>query len=122
FRRVLFRSLAVPIGEDEIHITASFGVAAFPESQGADGLMTAADLALYSAKRHGKDRVVTVNPESPGCILPWPPPGATRGGDRRGGGPVGPRPGFLRLASATLAGSGRTGRRGVLSLGIGGTD
>jgi len=27
--------------------------------------MTAADLALYSAKRHGKDRVVTVNPESP---------------------------------------------------------
>jgi diguanylate cyclase (GGDEF)-like protein len=63
--RVAVAELAVPIGEDEIHITASFGVAAFPESQGADGLMTAADLALYSAKRHGKDRVVTVNPESP---------------------------------------------------------
>jgi PleD family two-component response regulator len=53
------------VGEDEVHITASFGVAAFPESHSADELMTAADLALYSAKRHGKDRVVTVNPEAP---------------------------------------------------------
>jgi diguanylate cyclase (GGDEF)-like protein len=57
--------LAVPINSEEIHVTASFGVAAFPESRGADELMTAADLALYSAKRHGKDRVVTVNPDNP---------------------------------------------------------
>jgi len=63
--RLAIGKLAVPIGSQEIHVTASFGVAAFPESQGADELMTAADLALYSAKRHGKDRVVTVNPESP---------------------------------------------------------
>ena len=62
--RLAVAKLSVPIGSEEIHITASFGVAAFPESQGADELMTAADLALYSAKRHGKDRVVTVNPES----------------------------------------------------------
>jgi PleD family two-component response regulator len=27
--------------------------------------MTAADLALYSAKRQGKDRVIAVNPEEP---------------------------------------------------------
>jgi diguanylate cyclase (GGDEF)-like protein len=63
--RLAVAKLAVPIGSEQIRITSSFGVAAFPESQGADELMTAADLALYSAKRHGKDRVVTVNPESP---------------------------------------------------------
>jgi diguanylate cyclase (GGDEF)-like protein len=56
--------LVVTVGKDEVHITASFGVAAFPESHNADELMTAADLALYSAKRHGKDRVVAVNPET----------------------------------------------------------
>ena len=63
--RIAVANLVVPIGVEQIQITASFGVAAFPESRGADELMTAADLALYSAKRHGKDRVVTVNPESP---------------------------------------------------------
>jgi diguanylate cyclase (GGDEF)-like protein len=62
--RVAVAELAVPAGEAEVHITASFGVAAFPESHNADELMTAADLALYSAKRHGKDRVVSVDPES----------------------------------------------------------
>ena len=55
----------VPAGEAQVHVTASFGVAAFPESHNADELMTAADLALYGAKRQGKDRVVTVNPEMP---------------------------------------------------------
>ena len=63
--RLAVANLAVPIGDEQIRVTASFGVAAFPESHSADDLMTAADLALYSAKRHGKDRVVTVNPESP---------------------------------------------------------
>ena len=62
--RVAIAELAVVVGEHEVHITSSFGVAAFPESHSADELMTAADLALYSAKRHGKDRVVTVNPET----------------------------------------------------------
>ena len=60
----LLRVLAVTVGVDEVRVTASFGVAAFPESHSADELMTAADLALYSAKRHGKDRVVTVNPDT----------------------------------------------------------
>lgn len=62
--RVAIAELAIPIGDTEVHVTASFGVAAFPESHSADELMTAADLALYSAKRHGKDCVVTVNPEA----------------------------------------------------------
>jgi diguanylate cyclase (GGDEF)-like protein len=63
--RVAVAELAVTVGEYEIHITSSFGVAAFPESHNADELMTAADLALYSAKRQGKDRVVSVDPEAP---------------------------------------------------------
>jgi diguanylate cyclase (GGDEF)-like protein len=63
--RLAVARLAIPVGSEEIRITSSFGVAAFPESNSADELMTAADLALYSAKRHGKDRVVTVNPETP---------------------------------------------------------
>jgi diguanylate cyclase (GGDEF)-like protein len=62
--RMAVAELAVAVGVDEVRITASFGVAAFPESHSADELMTAADLALYSAKRHGKDRVVTVNPDT----------------------------------------------------------
>ena len=55
--------LVVSFGQHEVQITASFGVAAFPQTHTADELMTAADLALYSAKRQGKDRVVSVNPE-----------------------------------------------------------
>jgi two-component system cell cycle response regulator len=51
--RVALAELAVTVGEHEVHITSSFGVAAFPESHSADELMTAADLALYSAKRRG---------------------------------------------------------------------
>jgi diguanylate cyclase (GGDEF)-like protein len=38
-------------------LTASFGVAAFPENGDAETLVAAADEALYRAKRGGKDRV-----------------------------------------------------------------
>lgn len=42
-----------------LQVTASFGVAAFPEYAGEDALLAAADAALYEAKRAGKNRVVT---------------------------------------------------------------
>jgi len=42
-----------------IAITASFGVAAFPDRSSEDSLVAAADAALYEAKRTGRNRVVT---------------------------------------------------------------
>ena len=45
------------VGGPPVRMTASFGVAAYPQTHNADELMTAADLALYHAKREGKNRV-----------------------------------------------------------------
>jgi diguanylate cyclase (GGDEF)-like protein len=42
----------------KLNVTASFGVAAFPESHELGELVAAADSALYAAKREGKNRVV----------------------------------------------------------------
>jgi diguanylate cyclase (GGDEF)-like protein len=41
-----------------VHLTASFGVAAYPQSGDHSALVAAADEALYWAKREGRDRVV----------------------------------------------------------------
>jgi diguanylate cyclase (GGDEF)-like protein len=42
---------------EPIRVTASFGVAVFPDAVTADELLAAADAALYQAKRSGKNRV-----------------------------------------------------------------
>ena len=45
------------------HITASFGVAECPtDAQTAAAVLKAADVALYEAKRNGRDRVVAMEP------------------------------------------------------------
>jgi diguanylate cyclase (GGDEF)-like protein len=47
-------------------VTASFGVAAFPQhGHDADGLLQTADRAMYLAKNSGRDRVVMAHEESP---------------------------------------------------------
>lgn len=43
---------------DRCSVTASFGVASFPESQELGEILAAADSALYAAKGQGKNRVV----------------------------------------------------------------
>jgi diguanylate cyclase (GGDEF)-like protein len=56
--------LTVATDSGLVHVTASFGVASFPQTHTADELMTSADLALYGAKRQGKNRVVSVEPQA----------------------------------------------------------
>jgi diguanylate cyclase (GGDEF)-like protein len=51
-------TLEIPVaGGDAITITASFGVAAYPEARTPEELLAAADAGLYRAKREGKNRV-----------------------------------------------------------------
>ena len=58
--RVAIKALQTPAGG---LITASFGVAECPtDAQTASGILKAADVALYEAKRSGRDRVVTMQP------------------------------------------------------------
>jgi diguanylate cyclase (GGDEF)-like protein len=45
-----------------IRLSASFGVASFPNLTGQTQLVAAADAALYEAKRSGKDRVIASQP------------------------------------------------------------
>jgi diguanylate cyclase (GGDEF)-like protein len=57
------RTILAPDGS-RIHVTVSLGVASFPEAARGDGLVAAADGALYEAKRSGKNRVVTARPRA----------------------------------------------------------
>ena len=55
-------STLFPDGVVPSPITASFGIASFPDDAGsADDLIAAADRALYLAKAAGRDRIVIVN-------------------------------------------------------------
>ena len=57
-RRALETRLVLSVDGEPIQVTASFGVASFPESSSAQTLLGAADEALYQAKGAGKNRVV----------------------------------------------------------------
>jgi len=52
------QEVTAPDGEI-VRVTASFGVASFPEAGSQDQVVAASDGALYEAKRRGKNRVVT---------------------------------------------------------------
>jgi diguanylate cyclase (GGDEF)-like protein len=48
--------------EDRVHITASFGITEYPsQASSSEELMTCSDLAMYKAKRAGKNTVATVD-------------------------------------------------------------
>ena len=73
--REAIERLEVPLveGRGSLRVTASFGVAALPESAvDKDGLVAAADAALYAAKRGGKNRVesATRRPEPEASSMP----------------------------------------------------
>jgi diguanylate cyclase (GGDEF)-like protein len=53
----LLRLRLPEIGRDRPPVTASFGVAAFPQARSAEEILSAADGALYRAKAAGKNRV-----------------------------------------------------------------
>jgi two-component system cell cycle response regulator len=58
--RRLLASRPIRAGRKELRVTASFGVSSSTPSRprGVKALMTTADIALYEAKRAGRDRVV----------------------------------------------------------------
>ena len=57
--RRLIEELQVSLGDETFRVTASFGIAAYPESGKGDAadLLRRADTALYRAKQTGKNRV-----------------------------------------------------------------
>ncbi|MDX6387084.1 MAG: hypothetical protein QOD85_886, partial [Gaiellaceae bacterium] len=77
--RIEGRSIHGPDGV-ELGVTASFGVASYPDAAELGDLLAAADSALYAAKRDGKNRVVVSAEVSPS---PAPAGEASTGPARR---------------------------------------
>jgi EAL domain-containing protein (putative c-di-GMP-specific phosphodiesterase class I) len=51
------------VGGHELHVTASIGISLYPaDGPGPDQLLKCADMALYRAKEHGRDRIQLYNP------------------------------------------------------------
>jgi len=60
--RSAFATMAIPGLPDDIHCTASFGVAEIEDGETIEELMQRADAALYEAKRKGRNHVRTAVP------------------------------------------------------------
>jgi diguanylate cyclase (GGDEF)-like protein len=58
-RRTLEAQEVIAPDGEVVRVTASFGVASFPEAESQERLVAASDGALYEAKRTGKNRVVS---------------------------------------------------------------
>jgi diguanylate cyclase (GGDEF)-like protein len=71
--RVAVREISIPVGCGLPRLTASIGIAAYPEHTGdLDHLLAAADRAMYLAKRSGRDCVVRATPLAGAPILELP--------------------------------------------------
>ncbi|PYQ19438.1 MAG: diguanylate cyclase response regulator [Acidobacteria bacterium] len=73
---------AIPVGKTSLRVTCSLGVAVADARTGweRDGVLSAADAALYRAKRAGRDRVVVAGadePAAPGPAADAEPPRPT---------------------------------------------
>lgn len=72
--RGVVEQTSFPIGRDNrfIGVTMSIGVASYPvDGQTSDAVMHEADLAVYQAKREGRNRVVVAGPESRELAAVW---------------------------------------------------
>ncbi|HEY8755198.1 MAG TPA: EAL domain-containing protein, partial [Candidatus Dormibacteraeota bacterium] len=69
--RVAVRDITLPEGCGLARLTASIGIASYPEHAGSlDQLLAAADRAMYEAKQAGRDRVIrAAAPVEPGVIV-----------------------------------------------------
>ena len=73
--RVAIGQLALPEGARPGRLTASIGIASYPEhGDHLDELLAAADRAMYAAKHSGRNRVVRAPaPAERGRLMPDPP-------------------------------------------------
>ncbi|MCK5113713.1 MAG: diguanylate cyclase, partial [Phycisphaerae bacterium] len=49
----------INLGTEDVHVTASFGIAEVSDSPSVEALVKAADEALYHAKQSGRNQVST---------------------------------------------------------------